>query len=119
MVEAFDGITECSDRHIITLDGPFEAQVMLLGLLAMVVQVFDFRRGLEQCRVVDVQPEGPVQITLAGNEAHQFGRAVMGGLEHGLFAQWVGQQYAGMQSRHDAVTHGHHGMRLNQPDQVP
>ena len=90
---------------------------MLLGLLAMVVKVFDFRRGLEQCRVVDVQSEGPVQITLASNEPHQFGLSVMGGLEHGLFTQRVGQKRTGMQPRHDAVTHGHHGVGLNQPDQ--
>ena len=46
--------------------------------------------------MMDIQPERPVEVALAGNETHQFRRAIMRGLKHGLLAQGVGQQRAGV-----------------------
>ena len=42
----------------------------------------------------------------------------MRSLKHGLLTQGVGQQRAGVQTGHDAVTHGGIRMHLNQPNQA-
>jgi hypothetical protein len=60
LIEAFDGVTERSNRGLVALDGMLDPKIVLLGLLTMVVEIFDFGRCLKQCRMMDIQPERPM-----------------------------------------------------------
>ena len=95
----------------------FQAKVVLLRLLPMLFPKAEVIGALEQRRVVDVEPEGTVDVTCTQRQARQRSTIGHGRLKHRLLACRIAQLNAGHEVGCHPVAGINVGPDLNRFDQ--
>ncbi|CAG2153755.1 hypothetical protein LMG6866_04502 [Ralstonia mannitolilytica] len=113
LIEGRDGLAQRDQRGIRGVRPALHAEVVLLGLRSVALQVVELAGPLEQRRVVGIQPEGAVGVAPACHETQQRGAVPGGSLEHRLLAGRVGQLDAGHEVADQTVAGGDVGPGAN------
>ncbi|KRH79091.1 hypothetical protein FERRO_01520 [Ferrovum sp. JA12] len=107
LVEGRNIGAQCGQGGIRCVGDGFDAQVMLLGVGRLALEVIHITGTVKQFRVLDVQPERAMDVALACGQCCQ-GSSVTGGhLEHGLRSGRIAKSDTGTQFGGHRVAHGH------------